>query len=40
MPSTLVALYSLTKGSEYIVIAGFLVLFLSFWRFLTYKDKE
>ncbi|MCL5124725.1 MAG: DNA-binding protein [Deltaproteobacteria bacterium] len=40
MPNTLLDLYSLTKGSEYVVIGGFLFLFISFWRFLTYKDKD
>ncbi|MDA8406462.1 MAG: hypothetical protein M0T73_06360 [Deltaproteobacteria bacterium] len=40
MPQTLLDLYSLTKGTEYIVIGVYLLLFISFWRFLTYKDKH
>ncbi|MGB9615731.1 MAG: sulfate respiration complex protein HmcD [Desulfomonilaceae bacterium] len=40
MPSTLIELYTMTKGLEYVVIGAYLLLFISFWRFLTYRDKK
>jgi hypothetical protein len=39
MPHTLNEFIAFTKGCEYLVILGYLVLFISFWRFLTYRDK-
>lgn len=40
MPQTLHEFLTLTKGNEYIVIVAFLVILISFWRFLTYKEKK
>ncbi len=40
MPNTLHELLALTKGNEYIIILVFLLVFISFWRFLTYKEKK
>jgi hypothetical protein len=40
MPHTLVEFITLTQGNEYIVILVFLLLFISFWRFLTYREKK
>jgi len=40
MPHILHEFYTLTKGMEYLVVIVYLLLFISFWRFLTYKDKE
>jgi hypothetical protein len=40
MPETLLQLLTLTKGNEYWVILIYLLLFISFWRFLTYKEKK
>lgn len=39
MPQILVDFVALTKGYEYIVIAVYLLVFISFWRFLTYRDR-
>ena len=40
MPNILHEFYTLTKGMEYLVVLIYLFLFISFWRFLTHKDKE
>jgi hypothetical protein len=40
MPHTLVEFIALTKGYEYIIILVFLLLMISFWRFLTYREKK
>ena len=39
MPNTLVQFLTVTKGNEYWVILIFLLLFVSFWRFLTHREK-
>ncbi len=39
MPHTLHEFITLTKGNEYFVIVAFLLVFISFWRFLTYREK-
>jgi hypothetical protein len=39
MPKILLEFIALTKGYEYIVILVFLLLAISFWRFLTYREK-
>jgi len=40
MPNILHEFYTLTKGMEYLVVLVYLFVFISFWRFLTYKDKD
>jgi hypothetical protein len=40
MPQTLLEFLALTKGNEYWVILVYLLLFISFWRFLTYREKR
>jgi hypothetical protein len=40
MPNILHEFYTLTKGMEYLVLIIYLFVFISFWRFLTYKDKD
>jgi hypothetical protein len=39
MPNILHEFYTYTKGIEYLVVLIYLFGFISFWRFLTYKDK-
>jgi hypothetical protein len=39
MAHTLNEFIAFTKGCEYLVILGYLLIFISFWRFLTYRDK-
>ncbi len=39
MPNILHEFYTLTKGMEYLVVIIYLCVFISFWRFLTYRDK-
>jgi hypothetical protein len=40
MPHILHEFFALTKGYEYIIILLFLLVAISFWRFLTYREKE
>jgi hypothetical protein len=40
MPNILHEFYTLTKGMEYLIVIVYLFLFISFWRFLTYKEKD
>lgn len=40
MPNILHEFYTLTKGMEYLVVIAYLFLFISFWRFLTYREKD
>jgi hypothetical protein len=40
MPHILHEFYTWTKGIEYIVVIIYLFAFISFWRFLTYKEKD
>ncbi len=39
MPHIVHEFLTLTKGNEYWVILVYLLLFISFWRFLTYREK-
>ena len=32
--------YTHTKETEYLVVIIYLFVFISFWRFLTYKEKD
>ncbi|MGA8832237.1 MAG: sulfate respiration complex protein HmcD [Desulfomonilaceae bacterium] len=32
--------YTHTKEMEYLVVIIYLFVFISFWRFLTYKEKD
>ena len=40
MPNTLHEFFTFTKGIEYVVVVAYLFLFISFWRFLTYREKK
>jgi hypothetical protein len=40
MPNILHEFYVLTKGMEYLVVIIYLFVFISFWRFLTYREKD
>ena len=40
MPHSILEFLTLTKGNEYWVILIYLLLFISFWRFLNYKEKK
>lgn len=40
MPHSIFEFIALTKGHEYIVILVFLLVLISFWRFLTYREKK
>lgn len=40
MPNILHEFYQYTKGMEYLVVILYLFVFISFWRFLTYKEKD
>ncbi len=40
MPHILHEFYILTKGMEYLVVIIYLFVFISFWRFLTYREKK
>jgi hypothetical protein len=40
MPHTILEYLTLTKGNEYWTILIYMFLFISFWRFLTYKEKR
>jgi hypothetical protein len=40
MPNILHEFFVLTKGMEYLVVIIYLVGFISFWRFLTYREKD
>ncbi len=40
MPNILHEFYTLTKVVEYLIVIIYLFVFISFWRFLTYKEKE
>ena len=39
MPHILHEFFTMTKGMEYLVVLAYLFVFISFWRFLTYRDK-
>ena len=32
--------FTYTKGMEYLVVIIYLFVFISFWRFLTYREKK
>lgn len=40
MANILHEFYILTKESEYVVMIIYLLTFISFWRFLTYREKD
>lgn len=40
MPNILHEFFTQTKEMEYLVIVIYLFVFISFWRFLTYKEKD
>ena len=40
MVHTLHELFTYTKGVEYVVVIIYLFVFISFWRFLTYREKK
>lgn len=40
MPNILHEFYILTKGMEYLIVIVYLFVFISFWRFLTYREKD
>lgn len=40
MPNILHEFYTFTKGIEYLVVIIYLFVFISFWRFLTYREKD
>jgi len=40
MPNILHEFFVLTKGMEYLVVIIYLFVFISFWRFLTYREKD
>ena len=40
MPHILHEFYQYTKGMEYLVVVIYLFVFISFWRFLTYREKR
>lgn len=40
MPHILWEFFTHTKEMEYLIVITYLFLFISFWRFLTYKDRN